>query len=319
MKSKSFKIKHSANAGFSLIETLISFVVLAVGLLALLSFHSTSQKNISDAKSQAEAVSLAEEKLQELESFLDDSDDRLINAADCDAAAIQGTLASFTRCWVITSTDLITADGERKNARVNVTWTDRDNIAQEVVLNSEIYLRDPGLEAGRILRVVDMANQIALAENVWGGTGDGTGTGNGDGEGGGNGDDGTGTGTGEEGDAEEPYSIILLDIVGRISGSVQNVNLRSADIEQVSPETESLLRTNCSVQSLPGYLNSFRCLARYRSTLSGWSGSIYVQTNRNIVLNGQTCISGGQGSPSSVTINLNGITVSPYYIDITAC
>src|SRR5690606_28731655 len=130
--------------GFSLIETLISFVVLAVGLLALLSFHSSSQRNISEAKTQAEAVALAEEKLQELESFLAIGDVRLdatpSSPGTCDPSTIAGTLATFTRCWIITETPLVGADGTRKDVRVRVTWADRDNVGLQNPVLQEVIL-----------------------------------------------------------------------------------------------------------------------------------------------------------------------------------
>src|SRR5690606_20280788 len=87
-------IQSQHQQGFALLETLISFLILAVGLLALLSFHSTSQVNIAEAKTQAEAVALAEGKLQELESYLTGDDARLDAAVETETIA--GQLVNYT-------------------------------------------------------------------------------------------------------------------------------------------------------------------------------------------------------------------------------
>ncbi|MFA5548853.1 MAG: prepilin-type N-terminal cleavage/methylation domain-containing protein, partial [Porticoccaceae bacterium] len=88
--------------GFTMVEALIAFVVLAAGLLALLSFHSATQKTNSDAKMQAEAVALAESKLQELESYLTDGDGRLDEGVTTDT--FEGLLATYT--WTSTVEDI---------------------------------------------------------------------------------------------------------------------------------------------------------------------------------------------------------------------
>lgn len=201
--------------GFALIEALISFVIMAVGLLALLSFHSVSQRNISEAKTQAEAVALAEQKLQELESFLSETDPRLIDGSG--EEDLVGTLASFTRSWAVV-TDA--SDTTQKNARVTVSWRDRNDNQQSVVLSSDIFFRDPGEKAQDfILALNEVRTAAEGSEYVWAPDGNG-GVDTGD-----QGDDTTDGGDTAEGDTgdtttdpADPSDILLRTI--SISGSV---------------------------------------------------------------------------------------------------
>ena len=55
--------------GFTLLEALIAFVVLAGGLLAAFRFHSTTMSVTAEAKVRAQATALAELKLEELRNF----------------------------------------------------------------------------------------------------------------------------------------------------------------------------------------------------------------------------------------------------------
>ncbi len=103
----------ATSRGFTLIEALVAFVVMAAGLLALLSFYSTSQTNIGEAKVQAEAASVAEAKLHELESFLTGDDARL-NVSDCETTggdiAGEHQVETFDLCW-----DVVDASGDSQD------------------------------------------------------------------------------------------------------------------------------------------------------------------------------------------------------------
>ena len=55
--------------GFTLLEALIAFVVLAGGLLAAFRFHTTTMAVTAESKIRSEAVALAEQKLEELRSY----------------------------------------------------------------------------------------------------------------------------------------------------------------------------------------------------------------------------------------------------------
>jgi len=161
------------DGGFTMVEAIVAFVVLAAGLLALLSFHGATQRTNSEAKIQAEAVALAEEKLQELESFLAYDDGRLEAGEDSDTPPGSG-LASFSRSWEVEDRDPIPCVLEEevvesclKRATVEVTWFDRNGDQQRVEVSSNIRYRNPVADAGRFLEVV--SNQLAVVDGGGGG------------------------------------------------------------------------------------------------------------------------------------------------------
>src|SRR5690554_1031052 len=109
--------------GFSIVEALVAFIVLAVGLLALLSFHNTSQRRQADAKVRTEAVALAEQKLNELASFVAAGDPRLspLNTGACPGADTTSSVSGV-------ATFAFTCDISGANPRevsVTVAWRDR--------------------------------------------------------------------------------------------------------------------------------------------------------------------------------------------------
>lgn len=161
MKSKNrIKFRASAQKGFALLETLISFVIMAVGILALLSFHSQSQVNVAEAKTQAEAVAIAEGRLQQLESYLTEDDARLSIATATED--VVGQLATYT----LTSAVTAGANGELRVATVTVSWNDRNGDQQQVLLSSEIHYEQPteGAEAF-LTSLTAVANVRDIAEN----------------------------------------------------------------------------------------------------------------------------------------------------------
>jgi len=234
--------------GFAMIEALISFVIMAVGLLALISFHNTSQRNISEAKTQAEAVALAEQKLQELESFLSGTDPRLTDGTG--EEDLDGVIASFTRSWAIATDG---ADSTQKNAQVTVTWQDRDDNTQSVVLSSDIYFRHPADTAQDFILALNEVRVAGTgADYVWGPV-DGGGADSGDQ---GEGDDAGGDGAGGDDttdptDPTDPANILLRTI--SISGSVDLGN--GARFEGVSA-SDSNYAVTCTHSD-----SSYSCLS----------------------------------------------------------
>lgn len=118
------------NGGFSLIETLIAILVLAVGLAAVARFQGTLLQDSSLAKERSEAVQLAQEKLEQLRSYRQiDSSATEFDFGDIVSSttndSIAGKSASFTRSWTVTNTQQTVASGTYtyKTVIVTVTWS----------------------------------------------------------------------------------------------------------------------------------------------------------------------------------------------------
>ena len=145
--------------GFTLLEALIAFVVLAGGLLAAFRFHSTTLSVTAEAKVRAQATALAEHKLEELRNFqtIDQFNALVVDGTgmgDYDDANINFA-ADFTLSW-----DRVEAYGDNpRQVDVTVAWADRDGSAQTVVLSSIIWRNEPK----------DGASDLALALSGVGG------------------------------------------------------------------------------------------------------------------------------------------------------
>lgn len=139
----------SRQGGFTLIEALIAFVILAGGLMALFRFHTTSLAISADAKSRAQAVELAEGKIEEVRSFLSDTQygTRMVNGNDdtCDATTPLYPGVEWNECFLRTWT--VNTATDPGTISVVVSWTDRENTAQNVTLGSTILRNEPDAAA----------------------------------------------------------------------------------------------------------------------------------------------------------------------------
>jgi len=119
--------------GFSLLEMLITIIVLASGLLAIGSMYGAILNANTLSKQRSEAVVLAEKKLEELRG---QSYASLVSATDTvTAASSSGSSANYQRSWSV-----VTASGglAYKDVGVTVTWTDNKNQSQNIVLSTRI-------------------------------------------------------------------------------------------------------------------------------------------------------------------------------------
>ena len=282
MKYAGVSVSRQSVGGFALVETLIAFIVMAVGLLALLSFHSESQRNISESKSQAEAVAIAEAKLQELESYLSTSADNRLDAGTS-IDTYSGEVTSFNRSWQVEN--LATGDGKR--ATVTVTWTDRNGSPQSVILSSEIFFGEPTQGLSDFLRVVDVADKVYGADNAWG--------------------TGTDTGGGPGGDRDVVESIAVdqydgyvpdgyeLDYVYIFRIYINGVVVRQGNNTSSNSDVEEVATELAAIESIDGITSevyeptcngnnsSYSCELYYLSTSvpEGWTGIIGFTLGNN--------------------------------------
>lgn len=130
-------MKHSiikTQKGIGLVEVLVAAVVVAVGLLAVASLQGKFAFSSGDNKTRAEALVLAEQKLEQLRNNVTSTGYRdLNNDSVADAATItasdspSGSNTTFTRSWTIADVDppvppFTTADPKLRKISVRVGW-----------------------------------------------------------------------------------------------------------------------------------------------------------------------------------------------------
>ena len=130
--------------GFGLIEILVTLGVLSVGILGVTVLHSTVTKQSSENKSRAEALAIAQSRIEDLRNYTGDVDslaefNTLFANTNgySNSATITGTNASFTR------DEQIGSSGDLKTLAVRVTWSDPDGDSQSVSLNTRLSYIPP--------------------------------------------------------------------------------------------------------------------------------------------------------------------------------
>lgn len=144
-----------AQAGFTLIEALVSLLVVSFGMLAIAGMQTTLARNSDLAKQRTEAVRLAQFKMEELRAF-----DSIVSGtgtwnyatdvvSGADAAFTPtNSNTAFTRSWTVTGLDGSTAAGAndaQKWIHVTVQWADRSSttLNQSIKLDSNIARNNP--------------------------------------------------------------------------------------------------------------------------------------------------------------------------------
>jgi type II secretion system protein I len=105
--------------GFTLVEVLVSLVILTIGLAALVSMAGSSTKATAYTRHAGEASVVGQDKLEQLRVM---SPALLANGTDTvDAHAFVTTTGMYTRTWTVTWS------GTLATVIVQVTWTDDGN------------------------------------------------------------------------------------------------------------------------------------------------------------------------------------------------
>ena len=103
--------------GFSLIEMLISLVILSVSLLAIASLMAVTTRNNASGAQMTEAINLAQDKIEELSvtpygNLLPGNDQKK-----------ESTGINYSRNWTV----LPNATGNLRAVTVTVNWNNREN------------------------------------------------------------------------------------------------------------------------------------------------------------------------------------------------
>lgn len=147
-------------SGFSLIEVLVSVVVMSFGLLSLAALQSALFKAGAESRSQSAALALATEKIEFFEGYRDRDEFQSYTDGSDVAVTIDGV--AYTRSWTVdrfafpeaggsfaavadtgdTATNYVD-NNEFKRIQVNVAWTDAMGADQQVSLETAIAALSP--------------------------------------------------------------------------------------------------------------------------------------------------------------------------------
>jgi len=126
--------------GVGLIEVLIATVVIALGLLAVASMQGTFYSSSGNSKARAEALVLAEKKMEGLRNHIEkkgaESYDSIASLAEADSESVSGSNTTFSRFWTVT---VPTDSPTRKKIDVIVKW----DAGEQVTISSEIAFSNP--------------------------------------------------------------------------------------------------------------------------------------------------------------------------------
>ena len=144
--------------GFTLVEALVSFAIVATGMLAIVSFQAGLFTKTGYNKARTEALSLAQQKIEQFRHYTHASEDNYIDnnsdgIMDVDGTytenPIDGQNAVFTRSWELTTT------GDVKQIDVTVSWIDAANQTQSVMLGTAIGWISPRMGADQLAELAD--------------------------------------------------------------------------------------------------------------------------------------------------------------------
>lgn len=114
-----------AVSGFSLLEVLVSFIVIIIGVLALVQMQVYLDKRTENARMGIVALNIAEDKLEDLLAL-----NYILIGSDAGSVSAGTSLYH----WVVTSTPAMS--GNAKKMKVSVTWSDRWGQSQGLSLST---------------------------------------------------------------------------------------------------------------------------------------------------------------------------------------
>jgi prepilin-type N-terminal cleavage/methylation domain-containing protein len=152
-----------SSRGFTVIEVLVTLLILSGGLLALAKYQGTMLGANTLAKQRTEATMLANQQLETLRAYTTVNSTCPAGGDYCNIAtgndSVTGASATYARTWTVTPsvgtlsgtpTLKCTAGSCYKQVTLAVTWTDSSNTAQSVTLNSNIAFNNP-LNTGNLI------------------------------------------------------------------------------------------------------------------------------------------------------------------------
>ncbi|HDZ9391105.1 TPA: prepilin-type N-terminal cleavage/methylation domain-containing protein [Vibrio cholerae] len=123
--------------GFSLIEVMISFVLIGIGALGLVKLQAYIEQRADYAMHSIEALNLAEQKLEWFRTRGASSANPAIPTANFATDIVSGSISSgrYTLSWGVPTTAL---SGALKTIHIEASWKDRHGETQSVELKTMI-------------------------------------------------------------------------------------------------------------------------------------------------------------------------------------
>jgi type IV pilus modification protein PilV len=134
--------------GFSMLEALVSMLVMAFGMLAVAAFQITLSRSSDLAKQRTEATRLAQEKLEALRTYgtVAAYGSQLVSSTTTTQEQVT-TNATYTRSWGAAA---LNTEDTGRSIQVSVAWTDRAGGSHSVQLLSSVAETDP-LDVGALM------------------------------------------------------------------------------------------------------------------------------------------------------------------------
>ncbi|ENM5727752.1 TPA: prepilin-type N-terminal cleavage/methylation domain-containing protein [Vibrio mimicus] len=126
--------------GFSLIEVMISFVLIGVGALGLVKLQAYIEQRADYAMHSIEALNLAEQKLEWFRTRGASSALPTMPAANFDTNIVSGndvSHPSYTLSWDVSNASGVLSSA-LKNIRIEASWMDRHGETQSIELKTMI-------------------------------------------------------------------------------------------------------------------------------------------------------------------------------------
>ncbi|ENM5853803.1 prepilin-type N-terminal cleavage/methylation domain-containing protein [Vibrio mimicus] len=131
---------HNKQCGFSLIEVMISFVLIGVGALGLVKLQAYIEQRADYAMHSIEALNLAEQKLEWFRTRGASSALPTMPAANFDTNIVSGndvSHPSYTLSWDVSNASGVLSSA-LKNIRIEASWMDRHGETQSIELKTMI-------------------------------------------------------------------------------------------------------------------------------------------------------------------------------------
>lgn len=136
--------------GLTLIEILIAMAILAGGIVVIVKFQGDLMRNLGATQQQAEAISLAESKLNELRNYTVIESGGSGTAYDdisSGSETVSNNSTTYTTTWNVTNV----SDPPHKVIQVTVSWSDSAGQTQSVTLESIVGEVDPA-KSGEVMQ-----------------------------------------------------------------------------------------------------------------------------------------------------------------------